>query len=264
VDSGLRGKAALVTGGGSGIGRAIALALAAEGVHVAIASRNPDPKTSQEIEELGVKSLRLCKDLRHEGQAVSMVQETLEAFGHLDLYVNNSAWTWHEPITRITTESWMRTTQINVLACVWACREICQHMISRRQGSILIVGSTAQYNPAYKEAAYHASKAALASFMTTLALEMAPYGIRVNMLVPGSFPTKLNPVSDAKAESVKQEVPLRRLGRPEECGPAAVLLLSDRLSSYTTGVELVISGGLHLRPFCRYSEDEIMAMNEQA
>jgi NAD(P)-dependent dehydrogenase (short-subunit alcohol dehydrogenase family) len=261
MESGLRGKTALVTGGGSGIGRAIALALAAEGVHVAIASRNPDPTTNREIEDLGVRSLILHKDLRHEGQVISMVQETLEEFGHLDLYINNSAWTWHEPITRITTESWTRTTQINVLACVWACREICQHMISRRQGSILIVGSTAQYNPAYKEAAYHASKAALASFMTTLAVEMAPYGIRVNLLVPGSFPTKLNPVSEEKVEIIKREIPLRQLGRPEACGPAAVLLLSDKLSPYTTGAELVISGGLHLRPFGRYTDDEILTMN---
>lgn len=261
MDSGLQGKKALVTGGGSGIGKAIALALAGEGVDVAIVSRDPNPETVRKIEDMGVSSLRLCKDLREESQVISMVQETILKFGHLDLFVNNAAWTWHEPITRITAESWVNTHQINVLACVWTCREVCKHMIARRQGSILIVGSTAQYNPAYKEAAYHASKAALVSYMTTLAVEMGLYNIRVNMLVPGSFPTKLNPVSKEKEGRIIREVPLRRLGVPEECGPTAVLLLSDKLSAYTTGAQVVVSGGLHLRPFGRFSDDEILAMN---
>ncbi|MGD2156850.1 MAG: SDR family oxidoreductase [Anaerolineales bacterium] len=261
MDSGLQGKTALVTGGGSGIGRAIALALATEGVDVAIVSRDPNPQTVKQIEALGVSSLRLCRDLQEETQVISMVQETILKFGHLDLFVNNAAWTWHEPVTRIATESWVNTHQINVLACVWACREVCKHMVARRQGSILIVGSTAQYNPAYKEAAYHASKAALASYMATLAVEMGLYKIRVNMLVPGSFPTKLNPVSKEKEEKIIREVPLRRLGVPEECGPTAILLLSDKLSAYTTGAEVVVSGGLHLRPFGRYTDKEIFAMN---
>jgi NAD(P)-dependent dehydrogenase (short-subunit alcohol dehydrogenase family) len=261
MDSRLQGKTALVTGGGSGIGKAISLALAAEGVDVAIASRDPDPETIRQIEAMGVSSLRLYKDLRHESQVISMVQETIFAFGHLDLFVNNAAWTWHEPATEIKTESWVNTHQINVLACVWACREVCKHMIARRQGSILIVGSTAQYNPAYEEAAYHASKAALASYMTTLAVEMGVYKIRVNMLVPGSFPTKLNPVSKEEEARIIRDVPLRRLGVPEECGPTAVFLLSDQLSAYTTGAEVIVSGGLHLRPFGRQADQESCASN---
>jgi len=263
VDSGLRGKTALVTGGSSGIGRAIALALAAEGVDVAVASRDPCQEVLGEIRASGVRAVRLCKDLREEAQVVSMVNETVSAFGHLDLYVNNAAWHWHEPITRMTTDGWLNTLQINLLSCAWTCREVGAHMIVRRQGSILIVGSTAQYNPAYGEAAYHSSKAALASLMQTVAIEMAPYGIRVNMLVPGSFPTRLNPVNAERVELIKRDIPLRRLGRPEDCGPAAVLLLSDRLSPYTTGAELVIGGGIHLRPFVRLSDDNLIALNTQ-
>ena len=262
MDTGLNGKTALVTGGGTGIGRAIALALAAEGVHVAIASRNPRLDAISEIEAYGVKALRICRDLSEESQVIKMVKTTLNTFGVLDLYVNNAAWTWHEPITKIETESWINTQNINMVSCMWACREICKHMLARGSGSILIVGSTAQYHPAYSEAAYHASKAALRSYMQTLSVEMAPYGIRVNQLVPGSFPTQLNKVAQKKADLIKKSIPMGRLGVPQDCGPAAALLLSDKLSPYTTGTELVISGGLHLRPPERFSESEILAMNQ--
>jgi 3-oxoacyl-[acyl-carrier protein] reductase len=263
MNSGLQGKTALITAGGSGIGRGIALALAAEGVNVAIASRNPDPQTVQEIQAFGVEALRLVADVTDESQVADMVQQTIAAFGHLDLYVNNAAWAWHQPITYITTEAWLSTINTNLSSCVWACREVCKRMIKRRQGSILIVGSTAQHARSYGEAAYHVSKTGLKVFMTSLAIEMAPYGIRVNLLVPGHFPTKLTSgLSDDRARTLIHEIPMRRFGHPEECGPAAVLLLSDKLSPYTTGAELVISGGLHLRPLNLRSDDEIRMMNE--
>jgi NAD(P)-dependent dehydrogenase (short-subunit alcohol dehydrogenase family) len=264
MDSGLRGKTALVTGGGSGIGRAIALALAAEGVHVAIASRNPDPKTAAEIEARGVRALRLEADVSDESQVVSMVRQAIDSFGHLDLYVNNAACAWHQPITRITTEAWLNTINTNLSSCVWACRDVCKHMIERSQGSILIVGSTAQYDLAYTEAAYHISKTGLRVFMETLAIEMAPFGIRVNMLVPGFFPTRLTEGltrERERTERLMRQIPLRRPGKTEECGPSAVLLLSDKLSPYTTGAQLLVSGGLHLRPLDMYSDDEIVEMN---
>lgn len=262
MDSELQGKTALVTGGGSGIGRAIALALAAEGVDVAVASRDPDPKTVQEIEALGVRALRVVADVSDEPQVVNMIQQTLTDFGHLDLYVNNAAWAWHQPITHITTEAWRNTIDTNLSSCVWACREVCKHMIERRRGSILIVGSTAQYSRSYSEASYHISKTGLKVFMTALAVEMAPYGIRVNLLVPGHFPTRLTAdLPDDRAEKLIHQIPLRRFGDPEEVGPSAVLLLSEKLSPYTTGAELVVSGGLHLRPLDLYSEEEILKMN---
>ncbi|MFQ5857654.1 MAG: SDR family NAD(P)-dependent oxidoreductase [Anaerolineae bacterium] len=262
MDSGLRGKTALVTGGGSGIGRAIALALAAEGVDVAIASRNPDPNTVEEIEAFGVRALRVVADVSNESHVVNMIHQSIAALGHLDMYVNNAAWAWHQPITHITTEAWLNTINTNVSSCVWACREVSKHMIERRQGSILIVGSTAQYSRSYGEASYHISKTGLKVFMTALAIEMAPYGIRVNLLVPGHFPTRLTAdLPDDRARKLVHQIPLRRFGYPEECGPAAVLLLSDKLSPYTTGAELAVSGGLHLRPLDLYSDDEIFKMN---
>lgn len=262
MDAGVRGKVALITGGGSGIGRAIALALAKEGVDVAVASRNPSQKTIEEIQELGVRALALSVDVSDETQVVQMVKQTIDSLGGLDLYVNNAAGTWHEPVTRLSTKNWLLSIHTNLSACVWACREVSRHFIAHGKGSILIVGSTATWNPLYQESSYRVSKTGLKAYMEVLAIELTPFGIRVNMLTPGGFRTKLTEkFGPVQEEIVRQEIPLRRWGNPEELGAAAVLLLSDKLSSYTTGSELVVDGGLRLRPLPMYSDEEIRQIN---
>lgn len=262
MDTGLAGKTALVTGGSSGIGQSIALALAAEGVDVAIASRSPDPDTIRQIEAFGVRGLRLVADVRYEAQVLNMVRQVIDGFGHLDLYVNNAAWAWHQPVTRITSEAWFDTINTNLSSCMWACREVCKQMIARRQGSILIVGSGAQFARAYGQAAYGISKTGLKVFMTSLAIEMAPYNIRANLLLPGLYPTRMTAgLSEDVLELIKGQIPMRRIGRLEDIAPAAVFLLSDKLSPYTTGAELVVDGGSYLRPYPVRSDDEILAMN---
>jgi NAD(P)-dependent dehydrogenase (short-subunit alcohol dehydrogenase family) len=264
MDTGLRGKSALITGGNSGIGRAIALALASEGVDVAVASNQPelDAETLPDLRKFGVNVVGLHADVSIESDVIRMVREAIDAFGKIDLYINNAARAWHQPIAAITTEAWCSTINTNLTACVWACREVCKHMIARQQGSILIVGSTAQYTQAYREAAYHISKTGLRVFKNTLALEMAPHGIRVNLLVPGHFPTRLTAgLAEDKVEIMRQQIPLRRLGQTEEIGSSAVLLLSDRLSPYTTGAELTVDGGLSLRPLPLWTDEEIRNMN---
>lgn len=262
MDTGIRGKAALVTGGSSGIGRAIALALAAEGADVAIASRVPNDDVVEEIAAFGVRTAALQVDVSQEDQAVRLVERCREALGRLDLYVNNAAATSREAVTRIATGRWTHTLQTNLLAAMWTCREAAKHMVRRGDGSILIVGSTAQYNPAYGQSAYHVSKASLAAYARALSVELAPHGVRVNMIVPGSFRTRLNPLATkAEEERVLLDIPQQRIGTPRDCGPAAVFLLSDSLSPYTTGAELAITGGLHLRPFVRLDESDILDLN---
>jgi NAD(P)-dependent dehydrogenase (short-subunit alcohol dehydrogenase family) len=262
MDTGLSGKTALVTGGSSGIGRAIALALAAEGAHIAIADMMEDEETLCEIKSHSVRALYIPTDVSDEEQIVQMVSSTLAALDHLDLFVNNAAVANHQPITRITTDAWLKTMHTNLSACLWACREVCRHMVTRQQGSILIVGSTAQYTQAYKEATYHISKAGLRVYKNTLAIEMAPFGVRVNMLVPGHHVTRLTKGIPETTEAVlKQQIPMRRFGDPNDLGASAVFLLSDKLSPYTTGAELTVDGGLHLRPLPIFSDDEIRAMN---
>jgi glucose 1-dehydrogenase len=262
MEADLEGKVALITGGGSGIGRSIALALAKEGSHIAIASRNPSKEIIHEIEEFDVRALSLSADVSTEAGVIRMVNATIESLGTIDLFVNNAAGTWHQPITKLSTETWFRTINTNLTSCVWACREVARHMITRGNGSILIVGSTVTFFPVYQQGAYRVSKAGLKIYMETLAIELAPYGIRVNMLTPGHYPTRLTEgIPIPVQEKLKQEIPLRRFGEPEECGATAVLLLSDKLSSYTTGTELIIDGGLSLRPLTMYTDTELYQMN---
>jgi len=265
MNSELVDRKVLITGGGSGIGRAIALALAKEGVHIAVASRNPDRKTIEEIGNLGVRALRLCVDVSKEEEAVKMVRQAIEGLGGLDLYVNNAAAHWDESVTKITTDGWINSIHTNLSACIWACREVARHFISQGQGSILIVGSTCMHAPLYKEASYRVSKTGLKAYMGILAVELAPFKIRVNMLTPGYFPTRVSAhlATDRKKKKIVLDtIPIRRAGDLEkDIGPAAVLLLSDNLSGYTTGSELVVDGGFSLRPSPYYSDKEIREMN---
>jgi len=270
MDTGLKGKNALITGGASGIGFGIAKTLAEEGVNLAVASRNPAPEAVEELKDRGVDAVAFSADVSKEDQIVEMVEKAISHFGQLDLFVNNAAWTWHESITKLTAEAWWSTLQTNVAACVFACREVSRHMIPRQQGSILIIGSTAMFNPLYNETSYRVSKMGLNVFMEVLAVELMLHKIRVNMIVPGAFETRMVTDNDFFTASTDRgkvsdiifgEIPMRRIGQPEEVGPAAAFLLSDRLASYVTGETLVVDGGLKLRPLPLYTDDEIRNMN---
>ena len=263
MDSDLRGKTALITGGSTGIGRSIALALGAEGVALAVASRNPDQGAIEEMRGLGVTALAIPADLSTEKGAIHAVRTTIRSLRKLDLLVVNAATAHHEPVTKVTTSNWEYTLRTNLTGVMWLCRKAGAAMIERGAGSVLVVGSTAQYFRAPAQSAYHVSKTALAAYASALAVELAPHGIRVNMLVPGSFPTALNaPLREKDGERLLADIPLGRQGEPSECGPAAVFLLSDRLASYVTGAELAVTGGMHLRPFVRISRRELKALNE--
>jgi glucose 1-dehydrogenase len=268
MDLGLAGKTALVTGGGRGIGRGIALALAGEGARVAIASREPEAETVAELRASGADSIGLKFDASREREVVGVVREAISHFGHLDLFVNNAGGHWHESVTRLTAQNVERTLDINLKACLWACREAARHMLERGTGSIVIVASTIQSMPGYAETAYRISKVGLGAFAETLAIELGPHGIRVNVLSPGLFPTKLAANLDqAVADpllgpALLGSIPLRRLGDPNECGAAAAFLLSDRVASYITGADLVVDGGFHLRPLVLMREESILGLNE--
>jgi NAD(P)-dependent dehydrogenase (short-subunit alcohol dehydrogenase family) len=262
MDAGLRGRRALVTGGGSGIGRAIALALAAEGVDLAICGRRPRPDVVAELLALGVRAVALRADVSNEASVVRAVDEAVAALDGLDLYINVAAGAWHEPLTRLTSAAWRRTMATNVSACMWGCRETSARFIQGGLGSILVVGSTATVSAQPLETAYRASKAALKAHVEVAAVELAPFGIRVNLLTPGATDTPFVADADPDQRSlVTRSVPLRREARPEEIAPAAAFLLSDRLAGYITGAELLVDGGLHLRPLFAGTDQELRALN---
>lgn len=250
LDSGLHGSTALVTGGASGIGQSIAVALASEGVRVFIADRLEAAQTLQMIRDIGGSGSSAITDLRNEDEIVSMVSKAIADFGSLDLFVNVAASYAAQPVTQISLAVWQDILSCNVTACALVSREIARHMIQRRNGSILIVGSTVVCAPSYEGAAYRASKTALRSYMETLSIELAPFGIRVNMLTPGPFPTSLvhDLPEDQRLAGAREVVLEQREGRLEEVRGASVFLLSDKLASYITGTEIYVDGGLHLRP----------------
>jgi NAD(P)-dependent dehydrogenase (short-subunit alcohol dehydrogenase family) len=263
MDANLEGKTALVTGGTSGIGLAIAKALAAEGVQVAVASRAVDEDIAESLKEsAGKQALSISADVSREEDVIRMVGETIRNFGRLDLFVNSAAQAHHQPITKIDSATFRLVLDTNLSACLWGCREVAKHMISRRSGAILVVGSTSMYTPGPSETVYRITKYGLKSIVENLAIELAPHGIRSNLLVPGHYRTRLTDAIPAEIEDrLKQEIPLRRFGATNECGTAAVFLLSDALSGYTTGAELVVDGGLSLRPLYFGSDDALKRMN---
>jgi NAD(P)-dependent dehydrogenase (short-subunit alcohol dehydrogenase family) len=263
METGLRGLRALITGGGSGIGRAVALALAGEGCDVAIIGRRSRRGVVAELRALGVGAHAIEADVSSEDGVVFGVARAEELLGGIDLYVNNAAGTWHEPLTGITRHGWEQTIATNVGACVYGCREVSRRWIAGdRTGSIVIVGSTAIVSAQPRETAYRASKAALKAHMEVAAVELAPFGIRVNLVTPGATDTEF--VADAPAAQramATRAVPLRREATPDEIATSVVFLLSDQLAGYVTGTDLIVDGGLHLRPIFGGTDEELAALN---
>jgi NAD(P)-dependent dehydrogenase (short-subunit alcohol dehydrogenase family) len=262
MESGLSGRRALVTGGASGIGRATALALAAEGVAVAVADGNDPRETVAAIAAHGVPANGIVCDVAEEAEVVRMVADAAAALGGLDLYVNNAGGAWHEPLTRLTRAAWERTMATNVAASVFACREAGRLFVGQRRGAIVAIGSTATVSAQPRETAYRASKAALRAHVEVAAVELAPFGVRVNLVTPGATDTPFIGIGDeAQRARVHSEIPLRREAAPEEIASAVVFLLSDRLAGYVTGTELLVDGGLHLRPMFHGSDAALAALS---
>lgn len=262
LETDLAGRRALITGGLRGIGLAIARAFAAEHVKLAIADSEPDPGALGILKSLSGDVLAITADVSKETEVVEMVSQAVARLGGIDIFVNNAGLAVHQPVTKITHEAFYKTVDSNLAACVWACREIAKRMIAQRSGSVLIVGSTVRVCPAYGESSYRISKVGLKMYMETLAIELAPYNIRVNMITPGHYPTRLTANIPPKHEEIlKSQIPLRRFGKPEELGAVAVLLASERLSSYVTGADYTVDGGLSLRPLPVLEEDRLFKLN---
>src|SRR6478672_6259153 len=215
LDAEMRGKSGVITGGLRGIGFAIARALAAEGVNLTVADIEPDDTALEQLRNAGVSIHFVQTDVARESEVIDLVRNAETEMGGIDLFVNNAARAFHEPVTRVTSDAFFASLNTNLASCVWACREISRSMIDRRRGSILIVGSTVRICPAYTEASYRISKTGLKMYLETLAIELAPFGIRANMLTPGHHVTRLTAgISPQREQKVKQEIPMRRFGDP--------------------------------------------------
>jgi NAD(P)-dependent dehydrogenase (short-subunit alcohol dehydrogenase family) len=271
MNLGLNGRNALVTGGERGIGRDICLSLAGEGVDIAycdIRVESGKESTQEAIRKLGRKAFAMEVDVSDEDQVINFVQAAIVELGSVDIFVSNAGIIEWEPITKITLECWNRILGTNLTGAMLCTREVGRHMVEKRKGVMLFTSSTIQFNPAYKEAAYRVSKTGVQVFAETAAIELAPYGIRVNTVSPGliNSPNWANGVLPKAAndprtgEGFMGNIPLSRLGLPTDVGAAYAFLASDK-TSFATGTNIVLDGGFTLRPLVLVSQDEIRNMN---
>jgi NAD(P)-dependent dehydrogenase (short-subunit alcohol dehydrogenase family) len=244
----LTGKRAVVTGGDSGIGRAVAIAFAREGADVLIthldAEKDDAEDTAQWIEQAGRTAITVAADLTEEANCLRVVDTAVAEFGHIDVLVSNAAYQMSQDggIADISTEQFDRVLKTNVYALFWLCKAALPHL---REGSSVITTSSIQaFSPSPHLLDYATSKAAIVNFTKGLATQLAGQGIRVNSVAPGPVWTPLIPATmpPEKVESFGKQSPMGRPAQPAELAPAYVFLASQE-SSYTTADVIAVTGG---------------------
>jgi NAD(P)-dependent dehydrogenase (short-subunit alcohol dehydrogenase family) len=243
----LSGKVAVVVGGTSGIGRAIALGLAEAGADVVPTSRRPEQveTTAREIEERGRRTLEVVSDVTDKASLQKVLDACLESFGKVDILVNSAGKTKRAPTVDFSDEDWHDIMETNLTGTLRACQVFGRHMLERGYGRIINIASLSSFVALYEVAAYAASKAAVASLTKSLAIEWATHGVIVNAIAPGVFRTALNEKlldETARGQEFLLRTPARRFGKIEELAGAAVFLASDA-ASFVTGEVLVVDGG---------------------
>lgn len=244
-------RVVIVTGGGSGIGRASALAFAAEGARVMVAdlSEAGARETVVGIEAQGGTARSFTLDVSDAAQITALVEETVRAFGRLDVYFSNAGILDNFQRCESTTDDlWHRVIGVNLSACFFGARAAAPHLATTR-GNIVITASIASLGAMTGGTAYTASKYGVAGLVNQLGCEMAPQGIRVNGVAPGPVRTNIGsdmPRSEGYEERLLSNIPLGRRGRPEEVAEAVLFLASEK-ASFITGTMLRVDGGWRSR-----------------
>jgi NAD(P)-dependent dehydrogenase (short-subunit alcohol dehydrogenase family) len=238
---------AIVTGASRGLGRAMAVAFAAEGAHVALAARSkPDlEETARQVERHGVRALVATTDVSRYDEVEALVARTIETLGGLDILVNNSGIARATPLAEATPDDWRAIVDVNLTGVFNGCRAVAPHLIARRSGKVINLASVlgAVGLPGY--ALYAATKGGVIALTRTLGVEWARHNIQVNAIAPGWFVTDMNEAAFADPrinERLTRDIPMRRTGRLEEIGPLAVFLASSA-SDFMTGQTIFLDGG---------------------
>lgn len=242
----LAGMSTLITGGDSGIGRAVALAFAREGADVVVSyldEREDAAETCRLVRDAGRRAVEVAGDIGDEAHCRALIDRAFDEFGKLDVLVNNAAHQVNvESIEQLTADEWRRTFATNIDAMFYLCRAAIPRM--RPGASIINTSSVQAYKPSPSLLAYATTKGAIVTFSQALAQMVAGQGIRVNVVAPGPIWTPLIPASSSPeaVEKFGQESPLGRAGQPAEVAPAFVFLASPE-ASYVSGAVIGVTGG---------------------
>lgn len=241
-----KGKCAVVIGGTSGIGHALALGLAQAGADVVPCSRSIEAssKTANEIRALGRRSLDISVDVCSHSSIEDLQRAVTHGIGPVDILVNCAGITKKEPVLSVSEESWNHIFDVNLGGTLRACQVFGASMVERQKGRIINIASLSTFVAFHEVAAYCASKAAVGALTKSLAVEWAPFGVLVNAIAPGIFPTALNSaiLDSLRGKELEMRTPMKRFGKTEELVSAVLYLASDR-SSFTTGQIIAVDGG---------------------
>jgi 3-oxoacyl-[acyl-carrier protein] reductase len=260
----LKDKKAIVTGGGRGLGKAIAITLAREGADVSVWGRTPQniEQTASEIKKLGREGIAICTDVSKSAQVNSAVEQLLEKWGRIDILVNNAALlpeaievdpSKANPLLDMTDERWEQEISVDLSGVFYCMRAVTKPMIKQHSGRIISIGSLAAINGGYfSTPSYSAAKAGIMGITMLAARWLGKYGITVNVVNPGPIKTEGAQFGQAQLDVLSRTIPFRRngveteiLGRPEDIAKTVLYLASD-LAPFVTGTHVNVIGGQHM------------------
>jgi acetoacetyl-CoA reductase/3-oxoacyl-[acyl-carrier protein] reductase len=244
----LEGRRALVTGAARGIGRAIAKALAGEGAHIAInfqSSEADAQSLAKELSEAGSKTLLLQGNVSERETWTKMVAEIYEAWGGIDVLVNNAGITRDKTMRKMTDDDWLSVLNTNLNACYYGVSSVMNRMIEQKFGRIINISSFVGQAGNFGQANYSASKGGIIAFTKTAALELAKYNVTCNALAPGFTETgMLAKVPEQVQAQILARIPMGRFAQPEEIAKAVLFLAAD--ADYITGQQINVNGGVYM------------------